>query len=1200
LGVLLFAVCLCPSGVSAQAPNISYSPTNNVFTVGSAITALTPTNTGGAVPATTFATVSTLVNPNTINGPFALATDAAGNIYVADYSNNKIRKVTAAGVVTTLAGSGAASELDGTGAGATFNGPDGLAYDGAGNLYVADANGNKIRKIVIATGVVTTIAGTGAAGHLNGATALTSTFNAPDGLAIDASGNLFIADFSNNSIREISAGGVVSTLAGGGVSGTQSGSSGGTGTAALFNQPIDLVADGSGNLFVADYGNNTIRQIVISTGVVTTFAGSGSATFADGTGTAASFSAPASICTDASGNFIVADQNNERVRLISPAGVVTTIAGSGTRAETNGVGTAAAFYFPVAIAVDASGNCYVGDWDNANNGTVRKVLLTGYTISPALPAGLTFTVTSGRIAGTPTATSSQTSYAITGYNASGSSSYTITIQCVQTNNWTAASNTTAWGTAGNWSKGSVPGPNDAVQIGVTAYTRNRQPTLSATTTVSSITFGAVKQGVLSIANGKTLTISNGLTVNTGATGATIDGTGTAAVVMAPGSVVNVTGTGVLTLTSPLTFTLQSDATGDASIGQIASGAIAGTGAGSITVERYLTGGSLTNRGYRLLTSPVTSGSGDYTIDYLKNSIYITATTTTGGFDNTSAANPSLYLYRENLVTPSNTTFTGSNFRGINNINTSPLYGMDDATYTTANIPIANGFLCFFRGDRSATSFVNETKTNYTPQAVTLSTTGTLNIGNVVVKDWFTPASSNLSYTSASPFAGYNLVGNPYASAIDWDTFQTTSLATGGIYGTSTVSKTIYVLDPVSHNFGAYISGNGGLGGTNNATNIISSGQGFFVVATGTTPVQPQLTFTESAKTTTQNTGIKLLMGAPVNLAGNQYLRLKLAKDTFNTEDIVVSFNNQASNNYNTDLDATYKSGYGAVSLAGISHDNVKVAIHSMPLPKAQAETLGLSVNASATGVYSLSLKNINAVPRLYDVWLMDKYQGDSLDMRQNHSYSFNIYKNDTASFGSSRFKLVLRQNAAYAYRLVDFAAAKTPDLRQVEISWNTLNEGNYTNFTVERSTDGGKTYTVLGSAAATGTGSYGLADKAPVQGSNMYRLKQEDINNTITYSNIVTIQFSYLSNNLVSSNLMIYPNPGVNNIYLTVTAQTPNINGGYDIRFMNSSGIVVKQTTSPQSTWQGNVSNLQPGTYIIQVLNSKTETLVGETKFVKM
>jgi trimeric autotransporter adhesin len=1190
----LFIPFLCSTNASAQAPSISYTPTTNVFTVGSVITALIPANSGGVVPATTYATVSTLLGTGTLSNPQAIATDGT-NVYVADYGNNRIRKVTTAGVVSVLAGSGIAAETDGTGAAAAFNGPDGIAYDGSGNLYVADAGGNKIRKIVISSGVVTTIAGTGAPTPVTNSTPLTSTFNGPAGLDIDASGNIYIADQGNQLIRMIS-GGTVTTLAG--TAGT-AGSTNGTGTAASFSSPNDLVADNLGNVFVIDYLNNQVRQIVISTQVVTTFAGSGAAGSVDGTGTAATFNRPGSICLDASGNLIIGDLSN-KIRLITPAAVVTTIAGSGAAAETNGVGTAAALYSPGGVATDNSGNLYTTDFEagTGTNATVRKVVLTGYKITPALPAGLTFTVTSGKISGTPTALSSATNYTITGYNASGSSSDNITIQCVQTNNWTSGSNTTAWGTAGNWSKG-VPGVNDAVEIGVTAYTKNNQPKLSASTTVSSITFGSVKQGVLTIATGNTLTIGNNLTINTGATGATIIGAGTAALDIAPAATISINGTGVLTLTSPLSITLQSSAAGDASIGPITTTNFTGTAITSINVQRYLTGGAAKYRGYRLISSPVTSGSGDYTINYLKNSIYLTGTSTSGGFDNTAVANPTLYLYRENLTTPSNTTFTGSNFRGINNLTTSPLYGMDDTTYPTTNIPVGNGILCFFRGDRSVNTFAQETVTAYVPASTTLSTSGALNIGNITVKDWFTPGLTNLSFTATSPFAGFNLVGNPYASPIDWDTFQSTSLATGGIYGTFITSNTMYILDPISHNYGVYQANSGG-SGTNDATNIISSGQGFFVKASS---ISAQLVFTESAKTSSQNTGSNLTMAKRINLAtttpvNNQYLHLKLAKDAVNSDETMVRFNNQASTKFDQALDALYETGYGSVSLSGLTSDKVKFAIATMPLPGLQQESIPLSINVNTDGIYSLTLKDIVAVPQLFDIWLMDAYKKDSLDIRHNLTYSFNVHRSDTTSFGSNRFSLVIRQNPGYAYRLLNFTAQKIQGARQIQVNWNTANEGNYTNFIVQRSVDGGKTFDVLGSVTASGAGQYSLADKNPVSGQNLYRLQQQDINNSITYSNVVTILYSDLSNGLVNNKLSIYPNPVKDNISLTIAEQLTG-NTSYNITFMNSSGIIIKQVTSEQTTWQGSVSNLQPGTYVVQVVNNKNVTLVGQTKFVK-
>jgi len=1204
LGVLLFAASLSPASVSAQAPNISYTPGTSALLVGVPFS-ISPANTGGAVPATTYGQVTTLVGSTTgasgytdatgtaarFNFPQNIVGDASGNLYLGDYNNNVIRKITSAGVVTTFAGStsGTSGFTNATGTAALFNGPEGMAVDASGNIYVGDFNNNAIRKITPA-GVVTTFV-TGC--------------NGPAGLCFDASGNLFVAEQNGNQISEITPAGVRIVYAGSGAAGRNNS---GNKLLATFNNPIDVQVDASGNVFVADYSNSEIRKIPTA-GTTTDFAGStfGATGRTNATGTAARFNTAAGLAMDASGNFYVADYGNNEIRLMTSGAVVSLLAGSSTGASgnTDGTLTAATLGAPVDLYIDATGYAYIVC---AGGNNIRKMCLTGYAISPALGSGLSFDSTTGIISGTPTGAFGSTTYTITAYNLSGSSSTTVTLSCTTgtINNW-KGSTSTAWATTSNWSRGHVPRTTEIAEIGVAAYTgAANQPTISTgNPTVEAIVFGANNTPTLTINSGQTLTVTGGLGVNTGST-ATINGPGTLSLAgsssVVSGGSLTVSSNAVISLAASSqlsnsgTFTLASDINGSSSISAVPSTA---TITGTFTVQRYITGGTLTYRGYRLFSSPVNSDGSNYTIDYLKNSMYLTATTTTGGFDNVSAANPTIYLYRENLINPSTATFTGTNFRGINDLTNSPTYGMDDVTYPTTNIPIANGFLCFFRGNRASALFGAETSTTYVPQTATLNATGSINYGDIVVSDWFTPGSSNLSYTTASPFAGYNLVGNPYPSSIDWDTFQRTSLATGGIYGTATVTKTIYILDPISHNFGAYISGNGGLGGTNNATNIIVSGQGFFVTASGTSPVQPQLTFTETAKTTTQNTGVSLLMGTPVNQANNQFLKLRLEKDTANADETVITFNNQASNKFNPDLDAPYRSGYGVVSLAGISQDNIKAAIHSMPLPKLQAENVRLNVTANATGIYSLTLKDIVAIPRLYDIWLMDKYTKDSLDMRQNLTYTFNIYKNDTASFGANRFTLMIRQNPAYAYRLLNFAASKVPDVRQVQINWSTINEGNYTNFTVEHSIDGGKTYSTLSSLIASGAGKYGFLDKSPAEGQNLYRLKQEDINNTITYSNVVTIQFSYQNSSLVNNNLMIYPNPGMSNITLMMTDQTTNATG-YEIRFMNSSGTVVKQATSPQPTWLGNVSNLQPGTYVIQVLNSKNETLVGETKFVKM
>jgi sugar lactone lactonase YvrE len=1217
--------------VNAQAPVISYSPSTNIYTVGTVIPTLTPLNTGGAVPATTYGTVTTLVAvgsgaPQLVNSQ-AITVDGAGNVYIADDGNNLIRKITPAGVMTTLAGSGATGELDGTGAAAKFNAPDGITYDGSGNLYVSDAGGCTIRKIVIATGVVTTYAGTGVAGHANNATLLTSTFNGPAGLKFDASGNLYIADQGNNLVREIS-GTTVSTLAGGGsVGGTAAGSANGTGTAATFNQLNDVAPDASGNLFVADYANNLIRKIVISTKVVTTYAGTGAGGSTDNAvGTSATFNRPGGICIDPSGNFLIADQNSQKIRMVSSTGTaaVTTIAGSGTQAETNGVGTAAAFNDPIGVIQDNQGNGYVVDFLTATTGSVRKIILTGYTITPALPAGLTFNVTTGAISGNPTAISPATNYTITGYNASGSSSTVVSIACGVTVDWTAGSNTTAWATGPNWSSGSVPGVNDQVRIGVVAYTNAKEPSITvANVTVGSITFGSVHAGTLTVGTLQTLTVSSALTVNTGATG-TLTGTGTGAVNISPGATVNVTGTGKLVITSPLNFTLKSDATGSASIGQVLTTSISGTGAGAINVERYITGGA-GYRGYRLLSSPVYNAivapNNVYSINYVQNSVFLTGSAG-GGFD--KAGNPTLYLFREDQA-PSNTSFTSGNFWGISAINNLLNYNYYmNGGAINYNIPVGNGYMMFFRGNRASALVGVETVTTYVPVAVALTASGTLNTGQVIVHDWYTPASANLGWTNATAntaIRGYNLVGNPYASSIDWEQYNTTTPATG-IYANN-VGITIYELNPATNNYDSYQKGGAF---TNHGSRTIVSGQAFFVIAANNT--SPQLIFNESAKAVApyaQNTGLNLFMAtrADMNLVNNadidQHLRLQMLLDDVHTDDIYIGFNSAAQTQYVYDEDAPYKQGTGKVALASISSDNVPLAINKMPLPK-QSQTIPLKINAAADGVYHLNMIDLKGIPQLFDIWLMDRYKNDSLDIRHNTTYAFNLYKADTNSYGSTRFQLVIRQNQALAMHLLDFAAAKATNGAQ--ITWKTENEQNYTNFTVERSTDNGATFDVLGGFASSAQGTYSFRDPNPLVAADEYRLKLVDLNGSVSYSKVITLMYSGLNNTIAKSNINVYPNPASSVINLTINqngssssnspliktanstlgqASSPTISGLiYGIKIINNMGSVIKTATSSQANWQDNVSNLLPGTYIIQVVNNSNKSVIGKSTFVKL
>lgn len=308
-------------------------------------------------------------NAARLNGPVWVATDNGNNIYIADRNNNVIRKISASGIIRTYAGTGA-SGFSGDGSAATaamLQSPMGITVDASGDVYVADEANNRIRKIS-SSGVITTVAGTGSAGFSgNGGAAISAQLNAPTSVAFDGSGSVYIADRGNNVIRKISSGGIISTFAGTAGMAGYSGD-GGAATAATLNAPTGMAIDALGNLYVTDKANNVIRKISTS-GTISTIAGTGIAGNSGDNGDAmlARLNAPSGIAIDASGNIYVADQGNNRIRKISTTGIISNRAGSGT-AGYSGDGnnaTLARLNSPQGISVDGSGTIFVAD--NGNN-----------------------------------------------------------------------------------------------------------------------------------------------------------------------------------------------------------------------------------------------------------------------------------------------------------------------------------------------------------------------------------------------------------------------------------------------------------------------------------------------------------------------------------------------------------------------------------------------------------------------------------------------------------------------------------------------------------------------------------------------------------------------------------------------------------------------------------------------------------------
>ena len=308
-----------------------------------------------------------------LGNPQGVAVDSSGNLYIADSQNHRIRKVDSSGIITTVAGTGDGG-YGGDGGLATsamLNNPSEVAVDGSGNLYISDTRNLRIRK-VDSMGTITTIAGTGTSGYSgDGGLATSAMLNNPSGVAVDSSGNLYIADFQNLRIRKVNTSGTITTVAGIGRSGYSG--DGGLATSAMLNNPSGVAVDGSGNLYIADSGNLRIRK-VDTMGTITTVAGTGVRGYSGdgGLGTSAMLNDPSVVAVDGSGDLYIADRLNHRIRKVDNSGNIATVAGIGRSGHSGdgGPATAARLDYPSGVAVDGSGDLYIADRFNHR---IRKV-----------------------------------------------------------------------------------------------------------------------------------------------------------------------------------------------------------------------------------------------------------------------------------------------------------------------------------------------------------------------------------------------------------------------------------------------------------------------------------------------------------------------------------------------------------------------------------------------------------------------------------------------------------------------------------------------------------------------------------------------------------------------------------------------------------------------------------------------------------
>jgi sugar lactone lactonase YvrE len=307
--------------------------------------------------------------------PGGLALDAAGNLFIADINNHCIRKVTPGGVISTVAGNGKAgySGDGGPATSAQLSNPSGIVVDSTNNLFIADYNNHRVRKVT-SGGLISTVAGNGIQGYSgDGGPATSAQLSGPHKLALDAAGNLFIADLGNQCIRKVTSDGVISTVAGNKAQGQGYSGDDGPATSAQLNFPVGVALDATGNLFIADSGNNRIRKVTPG-GIISTVAGNGNAGYSGDGGppTSALLSGSKGVALDVTGNLFIADSGNNRIRKVTPGGIISTVAGNGNAGYSGDGGPAnsAQLSGPTGIVVDSAGNLFIADFSNQ---CIRKV-----------------------------------------------------------------------------------------------------------------------------------------------------------------------------------------------------------------------------------------------------------------------------------------------------------------------------------------------------------------------------------------------------------------------------------------------------------------------------------------------------------------------------------------------------------------------------------------------------------------------------------------------------------------------------------------------------------------------------------------------------------------------------------------------------------------------------------------------------------
>ncbi len=1087
----------------------------------------------------------------TLGYPDAVVVDAAGNIYIADTWNNKVRKIDSTGIITTLAGIGSQgySGDGGLSAKAELSGPNALAVDANGNVYISDANNFCIRK-VDKKGIITTIVGGGISGLGDGGLAIAAQLQSPTGLAIDGIGNLYIADFIDHRIRKVDVNGIITTVVGNGTAGYNGDSL--VATSAQLNYPSGIAVDASGNLYIVDNTNQLIRKVGADGKLVTIAGTKGVKSFTGDGGLAkkATLKYPYSITVDVLGNIFISDQNNYRVRKINTSGIISTIAGNGNYAYSGdgGLATKSSLASPYGVSFDGAGNLYIVDHGNNSIREVTYLSITSFTPTTTCVGntvtirGVGFsTTTSVKIGGIPIATYSVVSDSVITfiagstdsgkisvsniggtfttnkafnrlipsttiinqkacgsffwhdqtYTTSGSYSFdttnsvgcdslvtlnlTITI-CYPDGVWTGTTSTN-WSDTSNWSNNVLPADTSNVTILSTAI---YQPALSSDITVNNM----VIDGQVFL-NGHTLTVNGAVSgagnlVSSATSSLVIGGNAGNINFSSSNNLKNLTINGNATLGNALNLfgvlsvpvggsfntggnlTLKSNNTATAVVS-----AVGGTINGNVTIERYIPQGYTAYRDLGVCVSG--AGSIDNTWGQVLNNYPTYTYSATNGWDSISGST---------ILQP----FTGYRILVSGYKNTAP---------PSSNISTMNS-------------------------DVTLSYSGSLLTGN-----------QNIPLASGAD--KFTFISNPYASQVDFN-----QLTTSGIY------NGYWYLDPTTM-YGTYenynfFGANIGVSNiyANSAAQFIQPGQAFFVCSNSASPV---LTFTESAKdnsTPQQNIfGKTVLNRIAVGLFTNHK----------NVDGAVVVFNNSFSKSISQEDGLKIKNQGENLTFSVAGKD---LCANGWTLPAA-TDALPLHLfNLQTNTTYQLRLDASLFSGNGLNAYVKDNVTNTGfLLVGDSNIVSFTT-STDTASY-SNRYSIVF-DGSFLPVRNINVTATALQN-KLVAVKWTVTGETNVTNYQIERSIDG-VTFTKLATVSPSTTNNYSYID-APVGDVVYYRIKVIDREALVSYSKVVTLT----TNHSPLTTITAYPNP-ING--RTIGLKLNNIaTDSYTISMVNKLGQVV-------------------------------------------